>query len=79
MARLQSLDRGVHLYELPYLQQQALGIIPVSELKQKAKEASEKSREDGHDGVDERDCLLLEVLSWFGMNVYLKTTIYCGN
>lgn len=66
-ARLQSLDCGVYLYEDRDLQQQALNLLPVSELKQRAKEASKNSRENGQDGVDERDCLLLEVLRWFGM------------
>lgn len=67
-ARLQSLDEGVHLYEDPHLQQEALSHIPVEELKEKAKEACEKSKECGQDGVDERDCFLLEVLAWFGMH-----------
>jgi len=34
-------------------------------LKQKAKEVCEKSKEDGQDGVDERDCLYLEIVAWF--------------
>jgi len=58
----------VYQYEDPFLQQEALNLMPVSELKQKAKEACEKSKEDGQDGVDEKDCLYLEVARWFGMN-----------
>ena len=69
-ARLQSLDGGVRLYEDPSLQEKALSFVPVSELKQKAKETCEKSKEDGQDGVDERDCLLLEILAWFGTCLY---------
>lgn len=67
LATLQSLSAGVYHYEDPHLQEKALSVMPVSELKQKAKERSEKSKEDGQDGVDERDCLLLEVLAWFGL------------
>ena len=64
------MDQVVCLYEQPSLQQQALDVLPVSELKQKAKEASEKSRENGQDGADERDCLFLEVNKFFyGMYV----------
>lgn len=66
--RLQSLGCGVYQYEDPFLQQEALNVMPVSELKQRAKEACEKSKEDGQDGVDEKDCLFLEVVRWFGMN-----------
>ena len=66
--RLQSLGHGVYHYENPSLQQEALNVMPVSELKQKAKEACEKSKENGQDGVDEKDCLFLEVARWFGMN-----------
>ena len=65
------MDYGVHLYENPDLQRQALNLLPVSELKQRAKEACEKSKENGQDGVDERDCLLLQVLGWFGMNLHI--------
>ncbi|XP_073230462.1 peptide-N(4)-(N-acetyl-beta-glucosaminyl)asparagine amidase-like [Porites lutea] len=65
-ARLQSLDEGVHLYEDPHLQEEALSHVPVQELKERAREACEKSKECGQDGVDEKDCFLLEVLAWFG-------------
>ena len=58
-------------YEDPILQQKALSVMPVSELKQKAKEASEKSKENGQDGVDEKDCLFLEVVRWFGRNSHI--------
>ena len=58
----------MYQYEDPFLQQEALNVMPVSELKQRAKEACEKSKEDGQDGVDEKDCLFLEVARWFGMN-----------
>ena len=67
LARLKSLDEGVHLYEDPQLQEKALSVVPVAELKEKAREACEKRREGGQDGVDERDCLLLQILAWFGM------------
>ena len=63
-------------YEDPSLQQEALNVIPVSELKQKAKEACEKSKENGQDGVDEKDCLFLEVVHWFGMNAWIFSIIY---
>ena len=66
-------------YEDPLLQQQALSLIPVSELKQKAKEACEKSKENGQDGVDEKDCLFLEVVHWFGMNACFSQFINCKN
>lgn len=65
LARLKSLDEGVRLYEDPQLQEKALSVVPVAELKEKAREACEKSREGGQDGVDERDCLLLQILAWF--------------
>lgn len=65
LARLKSLDAGIKHYEDPNLQEKALGVVPISELKQKAKEACEKSKENGQDGVDERDCFLLEILAWF--------------
>ena len=58
-------------YEDPSLQQEALSVMPVSELKQKAKEASEKSQENRQDGVDEKDCLFLEVARWFGRNSHI--------
>ena len=67
LARLQSLSAGVNHYEDPHLQEKARSLMPVSELEQRAKERSEKSKENGQDGVDERDCLLLEVLEWFGL------------
>ena len=78
-ARLQSLEYGVHFYENPDLQRQALDVLPVSELKQRAKGACEKSKENGQDGVDERDCLFLEVVRWFGMNVDILNLFYCIN
>jgi len=65
LGRLQSLDAGIHHYEDPHVQEKALSLVPVSELKQKAKEVCEKSKEDGQDGVDERDCLYLEIVAWF--------------
>lgn len=63
-------------YENPSLQQEALNVMPVSELRQKAKEACEKSKENGQDGVDEKDCLFLEVVRWFGMNACIFSIIY---
>ena len=62
---LQFTSQVVHLYEDPHIQQVALSRVPVEELKDKAKEACEKSKEGGQDGVDEKDCFLLEVLRWF--------------
>ena len=58
----------MHLYEDPHLQEEALSHVPVEELKERAREACEKSKECGQDGVDEKDCFLLEVLAWFGMH-----------
>ena len=58
----------MHLYEDPHLQEEALSHVPVEELKERAREACEKSKEGGQDGVDEKDCFLLEVLAWFGMH-----------
>ena len=55
-------------YEDPSLQQEARNLMPVSELRQKAKEACAKRKENGQDGVDEKDCLFSEVSRWFGMN-----------
>ena len=68
LAQLKSLDAGINHYEDPRLQEKALSLIPASELKQRAKEVSERSFKDGQDGVDEKDCLLLEILAWFGMS-----------
>ena len=65
---LQFMSQAVRLYEDPRIQQVALSHVPVEELKDKAKEACEKSKEGGQDGVDEKDCFLLEVLAWFGMH-----------
>ena len=65
---LKSLAAGVNHYEDPHLQEQALDVLPVAELKQRAKEASERSCRDGQDRADEKDCLLLEILAWFGMS-----------
>ena len=67
-AKLQFMSQVVRLYEDPHIQQVALSHVPVEELKEKAKEACEKSKEGGQDGVDEKDCFLLEVLRWFGMH-----------
>ena len=64
-AKLQFTSQVVRLYEDPHIQQVALSHVPVEELKDKAKEACEKSKEGGQDGVDEKDCFLLEVLRWF--------------
>lgn len=58
----------MRLYEDPHIQQVALSHVPVEKLKKKAKEACEKSKKGGQDGVDEKDCFLLEVLRWFGMH-----------
>ena len=66
--KLQFRSQVVRLYEDPHIQQVALSHVPVEELKKKAKEACEKSKEGGQDGVDEKDCFLLEVLRWFGMH-----------
>ena len=65
LLRLQSSLQHVLLYEDPDLQQRARDIIPLAELKKKAKEASQKTKQGGEAGVDEKDCLILELLSWF--------------
>lgn len=78
-ARLQSLGRGVYHYENPSLQQEALNVMPVSELRQKAKDACEKSKENGQDGVDEKDCLFLEVVRWFGKFFHWLDKPICAN
>lgn len=65
LLRLQSSLQHVLLYEDPDLQERARSIIPLAELKKKAKEASQKTKQGGEVGVDERDCLVLELLSWF--------------
>lgn len=70
------MGHGVYHYENPSLQQEALNVMPVSELKQKAKEACEKSKENGQDGVDEKDCLFLEVARWFGMNACIFSNYF---
>ena len=53
------------LYEDPDLQRRTRDIIPLAELKKTAKEASERTKKGGESGVDEQDCLVLELLSWF--------------
>lgn len=65
LLRLQSSLQHVLLYEDPDLQRRARDIIPLAELEKKAKEASQKTKQGGEAGVDERDCLILELLSWF--------------
>lgn len=65
LMRLRSSLQHVLLYEDPDLQQRARDKIPLSELMTKAKEASERTKQGGEAGVDERDCLILELLSWF--------------
>lgn len=65
LLRLQSSLQHVLLYENPDLQRRARDIIPLAELEKKAKEASEKTKQGGEAGVDERDCLVLELLNWF--------------
>ena len=65
LLRLQSSLQHVLLYEDPDLQQRARDIIPLAELKKKAKEASQNTKQGGEAGVDEKDCLILELLSWF--------------
>ena len=57
------------LYEDPELQQRTREFIPLAELRKRAKEASDRTKEGGGSGVDEQDCLILELLSWFkGIN-----------
>lgn len=63
--RLQSSLQHVLLYEDEDLQRRTKSIIPIEELRKKAKKASENTKENGQAGVDERDCLILELLSWF--------------
>lgn len=59
------------LYEDPELQQRTREFIPLAELRKRAKEASDRTKEGGGSGVDERDCLILELLSWFkGINTW---------
>lgn len=58
-ARLQSQDGVVQLYEQPSLQQQALDLMPVSEMRKEARKESEQT------GKDERDCLMRQVNKWF--------------
>ena len=53
------------MYEQPELQKLALSIIPVTELKRKARKASGKNKEGGEGWIDEEDCLLFELSSWF--------------
>ena len=56
------------LYEDPELQQRTREFIPLAELRKRAKEASDRTKEGGGSGVDERDCLILELLFWFKGN-----------
>ena len=72
LLRLQSSLQHVLLYEDPDLQRRAYNIIPVAELKKKAHEASQKTSQGGGGGVDERDCLILELLYWFKGNMFLE-------
>ena len=65
LLRLRSSLQHVLLYEDLDLQRRARNIIPLVELEKKAKEASQKTKQGGEAGVDERDCLILELLSWF--------------
>lgn len=65
LLRLHSSLRHVLLYEDKDLQRRALEMIPLAELEKKAKEASERTKQGGDGGVDERDCLVLELLNWF--------------
>ena len=65
LLRLQSFLQHVLLYEDENLQRQTRNIIPLAELKEKAKESSEKTKQAGDSGVDERDCLILVLLDWF--------------
>ena len=52
-------------YEEPELQAKIQSIMPVEEFKKKAQEASRRSKEGGEEGVNEEDCVLLELTSWF--------------
>lgn len=65
LLRLQSSLQHVLLYEDPELQQRTREFIPLAELRKRAKEASDRTKEGGGSGVDEQDCLILELLSWF--------------
>ena len=77
LMRLRSSLQHVLLYEDPDLQQRACDKIPLSELMTKAKEASERTKQGGEAGVDERDCLILELLSWFkGTVIQLCVYVY---
>ena len=55
----------VMFYEDGDLQRRARSLIPMAELERKAKVMSEGSKEPGSNGVDEKDCLLLELLTWY--------------
>ena len=55
----------VMLYEDPELQRRARALIPIVELQRKAKMMNDESKEPGNSGVDERDCLLLALLTWY--------------
>ena len=63
--RLHSSLQHVLLYEDKDLQRRAREMIPLAELEKRAKEASERTKQGGDGGVDERDCLVLELLNWF--------------
>lgn len=76
---LQFTSQVVRLYEDPHIQQVALSHVPVEELKEKAREACEKSKEGGQNGVDEKDCFLLEVLRWFGSFFHWLNKPHCAD
>lgn len=83
LLRLQSFLQHVLLYEDENLQRQTRNIIPLAELKQKAKESSEKTKQAGDSGVDERDCLILVLLDWFKGSFFQwvdkPLCAYCGS
>ena len=62
---MQGTADNVFLYENESLQRKARSLVPVSELQEKAKAASDKSRENGEEGFDERDFFILELYAWF--------------
>ncbi|XP_053570212.1 peptide-N(4)-(N-acetyl-beta-glucosaminyl)asparagine amidase [Bombina bombina] len=63
---LQSNSQHVLLYEKPEFQQKALQVIPVSELKTKAKEQLLNAKSIEEDTtVNDEDFLILELLRWF--------------
>ncbi|XP_075068456.1 peptide-N(4)-(N-acetyl-beta-glucosaminyl)asparagine amidase [Mixophyes fleayi] len=63
---LQSNFQHVQVYELPELQQKAREQIPISELKERAKEKLLQAKSlDSDTTVNEDDFLMLELLRWF--------------